>query len=93
MDEKATPETAQQQQSSAPAKDRMHHGTKVSWLTSGHTDRGHGVTISDEDPDGNIIVAVHDMFGEHNPGYHPVIYCAVTWLTPDPAPAAEGKAS
>lgn len=59
----------------------MRMGTKVSWLVAGNVQRGNGVTITDEAPDGTILVAVNSMFGEPNAGFHPVIHCTVTWLT------------
>jgi hypothetical protein len=58
----------------------MKKGTKVSWLVDGMTNRGHGITIADED-NGSILVAVHDLYSEPFVGYHIVIYCTVTWLT------------
>ena len=49
-------------------------GSKVVWTEGGVP--GSGQVITDEQ-DGHILVAV-----DAEPGYHhPVIYCAVTWLT------------
>ena len=56
----------------------MKKGTKVSWLADGATVRGHGVTIADEDG-GHVLVAVEEI----PTAYHMVIYCTVTWLTPE----------
>lgn len=39
------------------------------------------MTRSDEDEVGGIMVAVSNFGDESFPGYHPVIYCTVTWLT------------
>lgn len=72
----------------------MKKGTKVSWQISDSGRRGSGVTISDEDSNGTILVAVND-YGLLNTsdgwqltnmvvgpiGFHPVIHCTVTWLT------------
>ena len=60
----------------------MKKGTNVSWLLSGQTGRGHGVTIADEE-NGHVLVAVDYMTSDDIVplGYHPVIYCTVTWLT------------
>lgn len=61
----------------------MKKGTRVSWLASGAIVRGHGVTISDE-VDGHIQVACDGGTFEYIPmAYHVVIYCTVTWLTPE----------
>lgn len=59
----------------------MKKNTNVSWLVAGAAMRGHGKTITDEEA-GKILVAVESMAGEPNPGYHAVICCTVTWLTP-----------
>ena len=49
-------------------------GIDVTWTEGGVT--GSGMTITDEQ-DGHVLVSV-----DAAPGYrHPVIYCAVTWLT------------
>ena len=62
----------------------MKKNTKVSWLAEGATIRGTGVTISDEDSDGTILVAVDKGVFEYIPlSYHLVIHCTVTWLTPE----------
>jgi len=58
----------------------MKKGTKVSWLVDGCAKRGNGITISDEDDTGHIVVAVNSLMGEVL-NYHPVINCTVTWLT------------
>lgn len=68
----------------------MKKGKKVTWKIDAGTYSpvGNGVTLSDEE-DGHVIVAVNVLGSEQAPlGYHPVIYCAVTWLTvvPEPAP-------
>lgn len=64
----------------------MKKGTKVTWTTGNGVGlggaplpltHGRGVTISDEDG-GKILVAVESM-GE----MHHVIWCNVTWLTPE----------
>jgi hypothetical protein len=59
----------------------MKKGTKVSWVLGNGANQsstiGHGVTISDEE-DGHVQVAVLTM-GE----MHHVIWCTVTWLTPE----------
>lgn len=60
----------------------MKKNTKVSWQVAGAKARGWGHTISDEQ-DGQILVSVESMLGEPNPGYHVVINCTVTWLTPE----------
>jgi len=62
----------------------MKKGTRVSWLAEGDSVRGHGVTISDEQ-DGHVLVACDCGTFEYLPiAYHLVIYCTVTWLTPEP---------
>lgn len=62
-------------------KGNMKKGTKVSWLIENHTVRGNGTVISDEE-DGHVMVAVNTLDNSETPlGYHPVIYCTVTWLT------------
>lgn len=43
--------------------------------------RGNGTVITDEQ-DGQVLVAVNTLDGSPNPGYHQVINCTVTWLTP-----------
>lgn len=65
----------------------MKKGTPVSWQLpkglgpiGGKPPRGSGVTIADE-VDGHVLVAVDTLAGEPNPGFHQVIWCAVTWLT------------
>jgi len=61
----------------------MNKGTKVSWQIANGQARGNGITITDEDSDENILVAVNAL-GLHNGedmGYHPVIWCSVSWLT------------
>lgn len=63
----------------------MSKGTKVTWTTSNGTNlgadlpktTGHGVTIADEDA-GHVLVAVHSEGEAHH-----VIWCNVTWLTPE----------
>lgn len=65
----------------------MKKNTRVSWMIQGASFRGIGKTITDEE-DGHINVAV-DNFGyvsEVPLGYHPVIHCAVTWLTTEAEP-------
>lgn len=59
----------------------MKKNTKVSWTLSNRIpeQRGNGTVISDE-VDGHVLVSVDSLFGEPNQGFHPVIYCAVTWL-------------
>ena len=42
---------------------------------------GYGKVISDEE-NGCVLVAVDTLDGSPNPGYHIVIHCTVTWLTP-----------
>lgn len=60
----------------------MKKNTKVSWLAEGATIRGTGVTISDEDDQGTVLVAVDAGVFEAIPlAYHIVIRCTVTWLT------------
>lgn len=69
----------------------MKKGTKVSWQApppgataeqvSQDCFRGNGVTITDEDTDGTILVAVNSLDGGIFPAYHLVIHCTVTWLT------------
>jgi hypothetical protein len=54
-------------------------GTKVSWTTASGVKVG-GVTVTDEDEVGTVLVAVDAPQGEP----HHVIHCAVTWLTPVP---------
>lgn len=59
----------------------MQAGTKVSWQTDNGPGVpptiGHGVTITDED-DGHILVADLSAGQKHH-----VIWCTVTWLTPE----------
>jgi hypothetical protein len=56
-------------------------GTRVSWqVQKVGAGRGFGTTISDEDADGTVLVAVDSLMGEVFPGYHAVIHCATTWL-------------
>jgi hypothetical protein len=57
----------------------MKKGTKVWWKLSENSRSGNGVVLSDED-DGHVFVAVNSLSGE-TMQYHPVIHCAVTWLT------------
>jgi hypothetical protein len=68
----------------------LRKGTKVSWLINPNmpSRRGQGTVLSEED-DGHVFVSVDTFEGEANPGYHPVIYCTVTWLTPveEPTPS------
>lgn len=59
----------------------MRKFTKVSWLINGQITRGLGVTCSDVDELGCVLVSVEHLAGEPNPGYHIVIRCTVTWLT------------
>lgn len=62
---------------------RMKKGTRVSWLATGATVRGHGVVISDEE-NGSVLVSVDGGTFENIPtAYHLVIRCTVTWLTPE----------
>lgn len=65
----------------------MKKGTLVSWQVTGETKRGFGVVRSDEDECGGVLVAVNNLGDEPFRGYHPVIYCTVTWLTVEPATA------
>ncbi|MFZ0311967.1 MAG: hypothetical protein WAL85_04585 [Candidatus Korobacteraceae bacterium] len=51
-------------------------GTRVTWTTASNV-HGSGACISDEQ-DGHVLVAVDAPQGEE----HRVIYCTVTWLTP-----------
>jgi hypothetical protein len=63
----------------------MKKGSIVSWLASGATVRGRGITITDEE-DGAILVAVDGGTFENIPSaYHVVIRCTVTWLTIEPS--------
>lgn len=57
----------------------MKKNTLVRWITSKGV-HGSGVTISDES-EGHVQVAADEGDGEP----HPVIYCAVTWLTVVPS--------
>lgn len=60
----------------------MKKNTKVSWLAEGAIVRGTGVTISDEDENGTVLVACDKGTFECIPlAYHVVIHCNVTWLT------------
>lgn len=69
---------------------RMSEGTKVTWTTASGV-AGSGRTISDECPEGpfkgHIIVAKDAAPGEE----HPVIFCAVTWLTMQPEALTHGS--
>lgn len=58
----------------------MKPNTKVSWLVTGMKIRGNGVIITDLG-NGKVLVSVNSMSGEPNAGFHPVIYCTITWLT------------
>jgi hypothetical protein len=63
-------------------KTYMKKGTKVSWFAEGATVRGTGVTISDEDEYGTVLVAVYKgVFQDIPIAYHMVIHCTVTWLS------------
>jgi hypothetical protein len=55
----------------------MKKGTAVKWITASGV-HGSGITISDEQ-DAHILVAVDASIGEE----HRVIYCTVTWLSPE----------
>jgi hypothetical protein len=60
----------------------MKKGINVSWKLEGFEARGSGVTLSDEE-NGYVLVAVNNFgYGSEVPAlkYHPVIWCAVTWL-------------
>lgn len=64
----------------------MKKGTLVSWQIENAMGRGQGVTCSDEDEMGTILVAVNNFAspsapGSQHIGYHPVIHCTITWLT------------
>lgn len=63
----------------------MKKGTQVSWQVEGAPGRGNGATIADED-NGCILVKVNSMQGEPFVGFHPVIYCTVSWLTVEALP-------
>ena len=64
----------------------MKKGTRVSWLVEGASVRGHGTVISDEE-NGRVLVAVDGgTFDSIPTAYHMVIYCTVTWLTPEAQP-------
>lgn len=69
----------------------MKKGTKVSWQVLGQTKRGLGVVRSDEDECGGVLVSVQTLGDEPFPGYHPVIYCTVTWLTVETGTASESN--
>jgi hypothetical protein len=71
----------------------MKINTKVSWLVRGYTDRGQGTVIMDEDNDGFVVVAVDHFFGEHNLGYHPLIWCSTSWLEVESEPAPEADSA
>ena len=59
----------------------MKKGLQVSWQVKGAPMPGYGTVISDEE-NGCVLVAVDTLDGSPNPGYHIVIHCTVTWLTP-----------
>lgn len=61
----------------------MKKNTKVSWHVQGNLSAGNGTVISEEE-DGHVLVAVNSFYGEPPFGYHPVIYCTVTWLIVEP---------
>lgn len=64
------------------SRNNMKKNTVVSWQITGQNCRGTGLTISDEDEGGMILVRVNNLGDEPPLGYHPVISCTVTWLTP-----------
>jgi hypothetical protein len=68
----------------------MKKGTRVSWLIDPRavSQRGVGVTITDADSDGNVLVAVESLTGGKPPGYKMVIHCVTTWLKVEALPAA-----
>lgn len=61
----------------------LKKGTAVTWTTTNGVGMlpttGHGVTISDEDDTGHVLVAVLSDGEKHH-----VIWCTVTWLTVAP---------
>ena len=65
----------------------MKKGTKVSWQVPGAAGPGNGIVIADEDNTGHVPVAVESLVGEGNPGWHPLIWCSVTWLKAIETPA------
>jgi hypothetical protein len=65
----------------------MKTGTEVTWKLDDEAPRGKG-TVLDELEDGTVLVSVTSIRGEPFPGYHRVIACAPTWLTPVNPPAA-----
>lgn len=56
---------------------RMWKDTKVTWVTASGV-HGSGIVVAD-DVDGHVPVAVDAPPGEE----HRMIWCAVTWLTPE----------
>ncbi len=74
----------------------MKKYTRVGWTLKDGS-KGTGQTISDED-DGHVLVAVDPLVQATDGSYrqltqasqefHPVIHCAVTWLTAVPEPVA-----
>lgn len=59
----------------------MKKGTKVSWPSISGIDGGTGVTISDEDETGNVLVAADSFLPKEIPvAYRMVAYCKVALL-------------
>jgi len=58
----------------------MKVGTKVAWLLPGKSVRGGGVTLSEPDASGGVVVAVDNFAMETPLPYKPVIYCQEKWL-------------